>query len=55
MAPQHPRQVVKIYIRDVTGDTTDGERYRNAFRDLPSARWRLFRDVSTLELPGSSE
>ncbi len=55
VARQHPRQVVKIYIRDVTGDTTDGERYRNAFRDLPSARWRLFRDASTLELPGSSE
>ncbi len=53
VARRYPQQVVKIYIRDVTGDAADSERYQSAFRDLPSVQWTLFRDANTLELPGS--
>lgn len=40
--------VVQILIRDVTGETADAERYRQAFADLPRERWALFTDPAAI-------
>ena len=37
-----PTQVRHIYIRDVTGESSAAERYRNAFREVPRDRWQVF-------------
>ncbi len=49
LARSHPQQVVRIFIRDVTGQASDSERYRSAFRDLPPAMWKVFRDPAEIE------
>ncbi len=46
---RHPKRVVKIFIRDVTGETKSSERYRKAFQDLPEDSWSVFK--SSDELP----
>jgi hypothetical protein len=50
LARQHPEQIEAIYIRDVTGETREAERYGNAFRDVPGEKWRVFGEPK--ELPG---
>jgi phosphatidate phosphatase APP1 len=52
VAREHPGQVLRIYIRDVTGEPADAPRYRAAFRDVPREKWRVFRDAAELEWPG---
>jgi phosphatidate phosphatase APP1 len=51
LARRHPRQVLRVYIRDVTGDAEDGPRHREAFRDVAAERWTLFTEPGRLELP----
>jgi hypothetical protein len=46
LARRYPRQIERIYIRDVTGAPADDERYRAAFRELPPQRWILFQHPS---------
>lgn len=49
----HPQQIVRILIRNVSGaDRSDG-RFRRVFADVDSQAWQLFSDVTTLsiELP----
>jgi len=53
LARSHPDQVVRIYIRDVTGEPADARRYLDAFKSVPAARWAVFRDPATLRLPSS--
>jgi phosphatidate phosphatase APP1 len=48
---KHPQQVVCVYLRNVTGETADMERYRGAFAGLDPERWRLFTDPSELGVP----
>jgi Uncharacterized conserved protein (DUF2183) len=48
VARRHPKQITAILIRDVTGDTATGPRYREAFTAVPSGRWQLFQDPSSL-------
>lgn len=48
VARQFPEQVAAILIRDVTGQTRDDARYREALRDVPDNRWQLFTDPATL-------
>jgi hypothetical protein len=43
LARKHPGQVVRILIRDVTGDKAEGERYRAAFQGLAREKWAIFR------------
>jgi hypothetical protein len=43
-ARQYSRQVIGIYIRNVTRETPDNDRFRRVFGDLPSTLWRLFGD-----------
>ena len=42
LARQFPQQIQHIYIRDVTGETA-AARYQKAFREVPRARWQIFR------------
>jgi len=42
-ARRHPERVNAIFIRDVTGDGRDGQRYLKAFKGVPKERWRLFK------------
>jgi phosphatidate phosphatase APP1 len=44
LARKFPRQIVRILIRDVTGEAADAPRYRKAFDGLPLAQWRIFKE-----------
>lgn len=44
MARKYPKQVVKILIRDVTGEAADAPRYRETFKGLPAEKWQIFRE-----------
>jgi len=44
IAPRRPKQVLHVYIRNVTGETRDDERFRKAFSGWPEGRWTLFSD-----------
>jgi hypothetical protein len=48
IAREHPGQIVRIFIRDVTGELADAERYQNAFRGVERDRWRVFRSVDEI-------
>jgi hypothetical protein len=48
LAREHPQQVAKIFIRDVTEEGTDGERFKKAFRELPPTLWKVFREPSEI-------
>ncbi len=43
LARRYPQQVVRILIRDVTGEPDNSERYQAAFRGLPADLWQIFR------------
>ena len=42
-ARKFPAQILRIYIRDVTNEPAESERYQKAFRDVLRARWQIFR------------
>lgn len=42
LARKYPQQVVGIWIRDVTGEPREAERYQKAFADLPETLWQVF-------------
>lgn len=48
IARERPNSVERIYIRDVSGDAREGERYRAAFEGVAAERWVLFKDASPL-------
>jgi phosphatidate phosphatase APP1 len=48
LARQYPRQVARIFIRNVSGEPGGAPRYKNAFRDLPSELWKVFQDPSEI-------
>jgi hypothetical protein len=52
IARKFPEQVVRVYIRDVTGEPADAARYQESFRETPRERWRLFKNAGELEWPG---
>lgn len=54
IARAHRRQIARILIRDVTGEATDSERYREAFKGLPPELWRIFRNPAEI-LQAASE
>jgi hypothetical protein len=41
LARKFPEQILRIYIRDVTQEAGDAARYRDAFRGVPAATWRV--------------
>ena len=48
LARQFSESVVRILIRDVTDESPDSRRYRDAFHDLPRELWRIFDDPSEI-------
>lgn len=55
IARKYPSQVLRIFIRNVTGETPDNERFRQVFEGLDEDLWRLFDDPAMMMLPGSAE
>ena len=53
LARQYPRQIERIFIRDVTGELAGAARYEKVFRDLPPKLWQVF--TSPRELNASLE
>jgi hypothetical protein len=49
VARRHPSRVAHIFIRDVTGEAPDSERYQKAFEGLPPDLWRVFRQPAEIE------
>ena len=45
LARAHPRQVVAIAIRDVSGEGLDAARWRSVFADLDAGLWQVFTDA----------
>jgi hypothetical protein len=48
LAREHPQQVAKIFIRDVTKEGPNAERFTRAFRGLPKTLWKIFREPSEI-------
>jgi phosphatidate phosphatase APP1 len=48
LAKKYPTQIVRILIRDVTGESADAERYRAVFQGLPPSLWRVFSEPSEI-------
>jgi hypothetical protein len=48
LARRHPEQIEAIYIRDVTGEGREAERYGNAMHGVPEGKWRVFREPGEL-------
>jgi phosphatidate phosphatase APP1 len=49
LARKHPQQIVRILIRDVTSEPAEVERYRQAFKDVPRAKWQVFKEPSEVQ------
>jgi hypothetical protein len=48
IARQFPEQVKLVLLRNVTDETSDSPRLREALRDVPADRWRIFSDAAEL-------
>jgi len=48
LAREHPQQVAKILIRDVTEEGPEADRFKIAFRELPLTLWKIFREPSEI-------
>ena len=46
IARQRANQIAGIFIRNVTNEKSDNERFANAFENVARDRWDLFDDVS---------
>ena len=51
LARKFPEQITQIYIRDVTDEAAESERYKKAFQAVPRANWQIFRAPTELSLP----
>jgi phosphatidate phosphatase APP1 len=47
----HPDRIVRVYVRDVTGEPRTAPRYVEVFKGLPADKWVIFGDAS--QLPGA--
>jgi hypothetical protein len=45
-----PEQILKIYIRNVTMESADNERFQSVFADIDADCWILFDDPARLLL-----
>lgn len=52
LARKHPHRVVRILIRNLTGEARDDMRFTNAFAGVDPQSWQVFRDVSEIRLRG---
>lgn len=44
LARKHPKQVARIFIRNVTKQTGDNQRYKDAFKDLAKDMWHVYEE-----------
>ena len=44
---KYPKQILKIYIRNATEEVSKNNRFKNVFRDIPSNKWKLFKNPQT--------
>ncbi len=44
LARKHPEQVAGIFIRNVTNEPADAERFKKAFDGVPPGEWKVFKD-----------
>ena len=51
LARKFPEQITQIYIRDVTDEAAESERYHKTFQSVPRAKWQIFRKPTELLLP----
>ena len=49
LARKHPRQIRRIFIRDVTSEKADAPRYQKAFRGVPGEIWQVFRQPAEIK------
>ena len=48
IARQHANQIISIFIRNVTGEKSDDQRYSDAFQNVPRDHWTVFENVSEI-------
>jgi phosphatidate phosphatase APP1 len=48
IAKEFASQVVRIFIRDVTGEARDADRYTRAFDGVAADKWVIFQDATKL-------
>jgi hypothetical protein len=46
LAQSHAEQILRVYIRNMTGEAADSPRLCEAFGAFPADRWQLFRDAN---------
>jgi len=44
LARRFPKQITHIFIRDVSNEPVESERYRKTFKDVGATVWKVFRD-----------
>lgn len=49
VARKFPEQIIRILIRDVTGENAVAERYATAFGDVPATKWRIFKEAAEVK------
>lgn len=49
VARKFPEQIIRILIRDVTGEDAAASRYAAAFRDVPATKWRIFKEPTEIK------
>jgi len=53
LARKYPKEIERIYIRDVTDETSDSPRYQKTFAGLAKKQWKIFREPT--EIPFASD
>jgi len=48
LARKYPDQIIFIFIRDVTDESAQSERYKKAFKEIPQAKWKIFKKPDEL-------
>ena len=51
MLRKYPEQVRSVYIRNVTQESPDNDRFAAVFEGIPQDRWELFEDPGNLDAP----
>ena len=48
LARKFPAQIHRILVRDVSNESAEAARYKDAFKDVPREKWRIFREPSEI-------
>lgn len=48
---EFPENVVAIFVRDVTDEGRDSQRYGSVFREIPADAWQIFREPAEITTP----